>query len=163
MNVQTQYWVFCVLAGYEDNWNNYANEVGSWNNRGGGGSMAPSSPTPLIPGLKSRRGPIGSGPGSGNNPNMGGYSILMRGLPFRASEEDIRRVSVDSTLIFSCSSCLFNTGAGLCSSLTCIGRTKCQSSQIFRVPNFQPLTKVFPLFSVISFLSECNTEYSIEK
>ena len=83
-----------MSAGYDDNnWNNYANEVGSWNRGGGGGGggggMAPPPPpTPLIPGLRGRR-----GGGGGGMSSMGGYSVLMRGVPFRSSEDDIRKVS----------------------------------------------------------------------
>ena len=71
-------------TGYgQDSWNDYANEVGPWN-RGGGNQMQ-SHPPPLMPGLKGQGAPRRMG-GMG----MGDYPVLMRGLPWSATEGDIR-------------------------------------------------------------------------
>ena len=59
-------------------WNNYANEVGNWNNRSNN-SQAPSH----------RRHSGGGGGGGGSN----AHCVLMRGLPFKANENDIRKVN----------------------------------------------------------------------
>jgi len=75
----------------EDTWNSYANEVGSWTRGGGGGNNGghappPPPPLPLIPGLKR----MGGGQGGGGGGGSSGYCVLMRGLPYRATDDDIQ-------------------------------------------------------------------------
>lgn len=65
-----------LVTGFDnDSWSSYD----SW----GGGSSRSMNPPPLLPGLK--RG------GRGDDGNTR-HCVLMRGLPYRADETDIRRV-----------------------------------------------------------------------
>jgi len=67
------------FGGGQDNWNNYANEVGGSWDRGNSGNSGHSQPQPLLPGLKGNRRMMGSGE----------FPLIMRGLPWSATEADI--------------------------------------------------------------------------
>ena len=58
-----------------DSWNSYANEVGSW-------SRVNNPPPPPPPSSSRRHGHHGSS----------SHCLLMRGLPYKANENDIRKV-----------------------------------------------------------------------
>ncbi|CAG7723426.1 unnamed protein product [Allacma fusca] len=61
--------------GGKDSWNSYANEVGSWN-------RVNNPPPPQ---------PVSGGRRHGHHSNSNAHCLLMRGLPYKANEGDIRR------------------------------------------------------------------------
>ena len=73
---------FRWLLVYLDSWNSYANEVGSWN-------RVNNPPPPPPPSSSRRHGGGGHHGGGGSN----SHCLLMRGLPYKANENDIRKVS----------------------------------------------------------------------
>lgn len=79
--------LICLFAGFDnDSWSG----SGSFNSWSSGGSSRSMNPPPLLPGLK--RGSSGRGD-EGNSR----HCVLMRGLPYRAGESDIRKVSEQRT------------------------------------------------------------------